>query len=95
MIHRARGAARALIGPVLKAAAYGDSGQSSVVAFSEKMIHETPVETMVEFLHALEVHDERAGLDVLAKIPTMIACGDRDLLTLVEFARNGRQAAQV
>jgi pimeloyl-ACP methyl ester carboxylesterase len=57
------------------------------VAFSEKMIHDTPIETMVEFLHALEVHDERAGLDLLAKIPTMIACGDRDLLTLAGGSR--------
>jgi pimeloyl-ACP methyl ester carboxylesterase len=42
---------------------------------------------MVEFLHALEVHDERAGLAVLARIPTMIACGDRDLLTLLSGSR--------
>ena len=42
---------------------------------------------MVEFLHALEVHDERAGLNVLAKVPTMAACGDRDLLTLVSHSR--------
>jgi pimeloyl-ACP methyl ester carboxylesterase len=88
LVHRARGSARALIGPVLRAAAYGDANVSpAVVAFSEKMIHDTPVETMVEFLHALEVHDERAGLEVLAKIPTMVACGDRDLLTLVGSSR--------
>jgi pimeloyl-ACP methyl ester carboxylesterase len=51
------------------------------------MIHDTPIETMVEFLHALEVHDERAALPVLARIPTLIACGDRDLLTLVRHSR--------
>ena len=57
------------------------------MAFSEKMIHDTPIETLVEFLHALEVHDESEGLAVLAKIPTMIACGDHDLLTPVEYSR--------
>jgi pimeloyl-ACP methyl ester carboxylesterase len=89
LVHRARGSARALIGPVLQAAAYGDADVSpSVVAFSERMIHDTPVETMVEFLHALEVHEERAGLAVLAKIPTMVVCGDRDLLTLVSGSRD-------
>jgi pimeloyl-ACP methyl ester carboxylesterase len=88
LVHRARGSARSLIAPVLRAAAYGDEDVSpSVVAFSEKMIHETPIETMVEFLHALEVHDESAGVTTLAKIPTMIACGDRDLLTLVASSR--------
>ena len=88
LVHRARGSARSLIAPVLRAAAYGDENVSpAVVAFSEKMIHETPIETMVEFLHALEVHDESAGVTTLAKIPTMIACGDRDLLILVASSR--------
>jgi pimeloyl-ACP methyl ester carboxylesterase len=88
LVHRARGSARSLIGPVLRTAAYGDENVSpSVVAFSEKMIHDTPIETMVEFLHALEVHDESAGVIVLAKVPTMIACGDRDLLTMVSSSR--------
>lgn len=89
LVLRARGAARSLIGPVLRTAAYGDENVSpAVVAFSEKMIHDTPIETMVEFLHALEVHDESAGVMVLAKIPTMIACGDRDLLILVADSRS-------
>ena len=54
------------------------------------MIHATPVATLVEFLHALEVHDETAALPVLARIPTLIACGDRDLLTPV---RNSEEMA--
>ena len=41
---------------------------------------------MVEFLHALEVHDETAALPVLAKIPTLIACGDHDVLTPPEHS---------
>ncbi len=88
LVHRARGSARSLISPILRTAAYGGEEVSpAVVAFSEKMINETPIDTMVEFLHALEVHDERAGLEALAKIPTMVACGDRDLLTLVGHSR--------
>jgi pimeloyl-ACP methyl ester carboxylesterase len=81
-MHRTRGAARSVIGPVLRAASYGDAKVSpSVVAFSEKMMHDTPIATLVGFLHALEVHDETAGLDALAKVPTLIVCGDHDLLT--------------
>jgi pimeloyl-ACP methyl ester carboxylesterase len=56
------------------------------------MIHDTPVETMVEFLHALEVHDEHAGLKALARVPTLIACGDRDLLTTVAGSREMAEA---
>ncbi len=53
---------------------------------SEKMMHDTPIVTLVEFLHALEVHDETAALPTLAKVPTLIACGDHDLLTPMEHS---------
>jgi len=87
MVHRTRGAAWALLKPILKAASYGsDEVSPSVVAFSERMIHDTTIATLVEFLHALEVHDESAALPVLARIPTMIACGDRDVLTPVRHS---------
>lgn len=86
-VHRTRGAAKAVVAPILRAASYGDEKVSpSVVAFSEKMMHDTPIVTLVEFLHALEVHDEAAGLVTLAKVPTLIACGDRDLITPVEHS---------
>jgi pimeloyl-ACP methyl ester carboxylesterase len=82
LVHRTRGATRAMLRPILKTASFGDDEISpSVVAFAEKMIHDTPIDTLVAFLHALEVHDEAAALPVLARIPTLIACGDRDLLT--------------
>jgi pimeloyl-ACP methyl ester carboxylesterase len=87
-VHRTRGAARSVLGPILRAASYGNDRVSpSVVAFSERMMHDTPIATLVEFLHALEVHDETAALPTLAKIPTLIACGDRDLLTPAEYSR--------
>jgi len=82
MLHRTRGAARSVLGPILRAASYGNTKVSpSVVAFSEKMMHDTPIATLVEFLHALEVHDESAALSTLTRVPTLIACGDRDLIT--------------
>jgi pimeloyl-ACP methyl ester carboxylesterase len=87
-VHRTRGAAKSVIAPILRAASYGDEKVSpSVVAFSEKMMHDTPMQTLVEFLHALEVHDETEGLTTLAKVPTLIACGDEDLLTPMEHSQ--------
>jgi pimeloyl-ACP methyl ester carboxylesterase len=92
-VHRTRGAARSVIGPVLRAASYGDEKISpSVVAFSEKMMHDTPIATLVGFLHALEVHDETPALKTLAKIPTLIVCGDRDLLTPKEYSESMAEA---
>jgi len=81
LVHRTRGATRSMLRPILKTASFGDENVSpSVVAFLEKMIQETSSDA-VEFLHALEVHDESAALPVLARVPVLIACGDRDLLT--------------
>lgn len=86
-VHRTRGAASSVIGPVLRAASYGDEKVSrSVVAFSERMMHDTPIATLVGFLHALEVHDETAGLAVIARVPSLIVCGDHDLLTPNEYS---------
>ena len=51
------------------------------------MMHGTPMPTMVGFLHALEKHDETAALWTLAKIPTLIVCGDHDLVTPAEYSR--------
>jgi pimeloyl-ACP methyl ester carboxylesterase len=88
LVDRGRAAARSLIGPVLRAASYTDKRVSpSIVAFSKKMMLGTPIPTMVEFLHALQAHDETAALSTLAKIPTLIVCGDRDLVTPAEYSR--------
>ena len=88
LVDRGRTAVRSVIGPVLRAASYTDKRVSpSIAAFSEKMMLGTPIPTMVEFLHALQVHDETAALPTLAKIPTLIVCGDRDLVTPAEYSR--------
>jgi pimeloyl-ACP methyl ester carboxylesterase len=88
LAHRGRTAARSLIGPILRAASYSDMRVSpSVVAFSEEMMLGTRIPTMVEFLHALQVHDETKALPTLAKIPTLIVCGDHDLVTPDEYSR--------
>ncbi|EID17060.1 alpha/beta hydrolase [Mycobacterium xenopi RIVM700367] len=89
LVHRGRRATRSLIKPILVAASYGDEKISpSVVAFSQKMMYGTPIPTLVGFLHALETLDETAALPTVAKIPTLIACGDRDLLTPAEYSRD-------
>ncbi|EUA92017.1 esterase family protein [Mycobacterium ulcerans str. Harvey] len=82
LMHRGRTASRSLIGPILRAASYSDLEVSrSLDAFSQQMMNDTPIATLGGFLHALEVHDETAGLWTLLRIPTLIACGDHDLMT--------------
>ncbi|WP_232374779.1 alpha/beta fold hydrolase [Mycolicibacterium mengxianglii] len=87
LVHRGRGAVRWVLAPVLQAASFGDQHVSPTVAkYAEEMIHDTPVATMVGFLHALGVHDESEALPVLAELPTLIACGSKDVLTTQEHA---------
>jgi pimeloyl-ACP methyl ester carboxylesterase len=87
LVHRGRNATRSVIGPILRAASYADVDVSpSIVAFSEEMMLATPIPTMMEFLHALQVHDETAALPTLAVIPTLIVCGDHDLVTPAEYS---------
>ncbi len=88
LVHRGRNVSRSLIGPVLRAASFSDLRVSrSLDAFSQRMMNGTPIATLVGFLPALEVHDETAGLWTLLRIPTLIACGDHDLLTPDEYSR--------
>src|SRR6202012_2233806 len=88
LIQRGRNVGRSVIGPILRAASYADWNVSpSIVAFSEKMMLNTPIPTLIEFLQALEVHDETAALPALAKIPTLVVCGDHDLVTPDEYSR--------
>ena len=87
LVHRTRGATRSMLRPILRTASFGDDTISpSVAEFNEAMIHDTPIDTTVAFLNALEVHDESAALPVLARIPMLIACGDQDLLTPVKHS---------
>jgi pimeloyl-ACP methyl ester carboxylesterase len=88
LMHRGRNVSRSLVGPILRAASFSDLRVSrSLDAFSQRMMNGTPIATMVGFLHALEVHDETGGLWTLLRIPTLIACGDHDLLTPDECSR--------
>ncbi|OBG22394.1 alpha/beta hydrolase [Mycobacterium sp. 852002-51057_SCH5723018] len=88
LMHRGRNVSRSLIGPILRAASYSDLQVSrSLDAFSQRMMNDTPIATMVGFLDALEKHDETAGLWTLLKVPTLIASGDHDLLTPDEYSR--------
>jgi pimeloyl-ACP methyl ester carboxylesterase len=88
LMHRGRNVSRSLIGPILRAASFSDLQVSrSLDAFSQRMMNGTPIATLIGFLGALEVHDETAGLWMLLKIPTLIACGDHDLITPDEYSR--------
>ena len=49
-----------------------------MVAFSQSMIDDTSVVTIVNFLETLELHDESEALAEFENIPVSVVCGDED-----------------
>lgn len=82
LVQAGRGITRQAVEPVLVAASFGPDYYSPAAGSAvESMIQNTPISTMVNFLHALESHDESTALPVLAQVPTAVMCGDIDRLT--------------
>ncbi|RDI34019.1 pimeloyl-ACP methyl ester carboxylesterase [Rhodococcus sp. AG1013] len=79
-VQQARGAARAIISPILRAASYGTEVSPRLVAFSEGMLNDISVVTIVNFLESLELHDESEALPVLSDTPALVLCGDADMI---------------
>lgn len=76
----ARGAAKAVVTPILRAASYNTVVSPRLIAFSDRMLDETPVLTIVNFLRTLELHDESAALPVLGGVPVLVLAGDADMV---------------
>lgn len=82
LVQAGRGVTRQAVEPVLIAASFGPDFYSPSAGHAvESMIQNTPISTMVNFLHALESHDESTALPVLAQVPSVVMCGDIDRLT--------------
>lgn len=80
LVQMGRGAAKAIISPILRAASYGTEVSPSLARFSAQMLDETAVTTIVNFLESLELHDESAALPVIAGLPALVLCGDADMV---------------
>jgi pimeloyl-ACP methyl ester carboxylesterase len=65
----------------------GSATSATLVDYVEHMNGGTPAETIANFLVAFSAYDQHAALRVFESIPTLILCGDRDLLTPVEHSR--------
>jgi pimeloyl-ACP methyl ester carboxylesterase len=59
----------------------------SHVAFVDKMINETPLKVLVEFLPQFDALDKFHVLEAFTRVPTLIACGTEDKLTSIGHSR--------
>lgn len=82
VIEAGRDMTRLVLEPLLVAASFGPGFRSVAAGRAvEKMIQNTPIATVVNFLNALERHDETLALPILAQVPTVVVCGDADKMT--------------
>jgi pimeloyl-ACP methyl ester carboxylesterase len=94
VIERSRQAAGDIAFLSTRFIAFGDPGISpTIVDFLERIIRATPVEVVADFYLALIEHDQRAALDVLGRVPTVVLTGDRD--RLVSSRLTGEVAAGI
>lgn len=93
VVQHARGAARVLITPILRAASYGTDVSPRLHELSDGMLDRTSVVTIVNFLRTLELHDESASIEVLAHTPAVVICGDQDMM--IPFISSKRLAADL
>jgi fermentation-respiration switch protein FrsA (DUF1100 family) len=77
-----------VLAPILRSASFGDRRISpAIVWHSEQMINDTPLKTLVDFLPSFKNHDETAAVPLLEPVPTLVLCGDRDLLTPFRYSK--------
>ena len=92
VVQGGRDATRRVIAPMIRSASFGARHVSpTVTRFSDSMINDTPLQTLVDFLPTFEPHDETAAMPVLTRVPTLVLCGSRDLITPL---RNSRVIAE-
>ncbi|MEZ5153571.1 alpha/beta fold hydrolase [Rhodococcus zopfii] len=92
-VQYARGTAKAIVSPILRAASYGTVVSPRLVEFSDRMLSETSVLTIVNFLRTLELHDESAALPTLSRVPVLVLCGDADMV--IPFSGSEELAAEL
>ncbi|MFI9506429.1 alpha/beta fold hydrolase [Nocardia sp. NPDC052566] len=91
LVQASRAASRHVITPILHVSAYHGAVSPTLSRFTTLMIDRTPVETIVKFLKAFELHDESAALPTLVDTPVLVLGGVHDLV--IPF-RNSRALAR-
>lgn len=80
-----RAAIKQLLDPILGQGSFDINFSSPTIrAFAAKMIRQTEISTIVNFLKSLELHDESAGLATISALPSLVMVGYGDKVTPLE-----------
>ncbi|MFE9325606.1 alpha/beta fold hydrolase [Nocardia sp. NPDC052278] len=91
LVQAGRSTVRHVIAPILHVSSFHGPVSPTLSRFTTLMIDRTPVETIVKFLKAFELHDESAALPTLAGLPVLVLGGAHDVV--IPF-RNSRALAR-
>ncbi|RDI51695.1 alpha/beta fold hydrolase [Nocardia mexicana] len=91
LVQAGRATARHVIAPILHVSSFHGDVSPTLSRATTSMIDHTPIETIVKFLKALELHDESAALPTLAPLPALVLGGAHD--RVIPF-RNSQALAQ-
>ncbi|WP_433757207.1 alpha/beta fold hydrolase [Nocardia sp. CA-135398] len=91
LVQAGRSTVRHVIAPILHVSSFHGHVSPTLSRFTTLMIDRTPVETIVKFLKAIELHDESAALPTLAGLPVLVLGGAHDVV--IPF-RNSRALAR-
>ena len=67
--------------------AFGDDVPVSYIEFGDEMLAQTPFEVIAEFFPNFDALDKFEVLEAFEQVPTVIICGDDDLMTSVGHSR--------
>ncbi|WP_040794622.1 alpha/beta fold hydrolase [Nocardia higoensis] len=80
LVQAGRTTARHVITPLLHVTSFHGPVSPALSRFTTRMIDRTPIDTIVQFLDSLRVHDESAALPALATTPVLVLGGSNDLV---------------
>ncbi|MFQ6393086.1 alpha/beta fold hydrolase [Nocardia sp. KC 131] len=80
LVQAGRATVRHVIAPILHVSSYHGPVSPTLSRFTTMMIDRTPVETIVKFLKAIELHDESDALPTLADLPVLVLGGAHDVV---------------
>lgn len=67
--------------------AFGDRVPDTYVEFVDQMLSQTPFDVLAEFFPNFDTFDKFEVLKAFDQVPTVIVCGDADLLTSIDHSR--------
>lgn len=65
---------------------FGSTASPALADFTHRMLGETPIDVVAEFLPTLQRHDRHAALRTMSRVPSLVMVGQEDRMTPAEHS---------